>query len=128
MQINQSSWFLQYLLSQRLKPPRWKITHSVKYTELKLHNLWDYLERKKDPHSPTKCGVGFSVSVYISCYTKVKTKDLLHNLLSFNQRLIHPQNTHTPYEYEVALFFKILKIKRHQYPFIYVLEVSYNHH
>lgn len=41
--------------------------------------------------------------------------------------LIHSQNTHTPYEYEVALL-NIFKIKRHQYPFIYVLEVSQNHH
>lgn len=41
--------------------------------------------------------------------------------------LIHSQNTHTPYEYAVALF-KIFKIKRHQYPFIYLLEVSDNHH
>lgn len=42
--------------------------------------------------------------------------------------LIHSQNTHTPYEYEVALLFNIFKSKRHQYPFIYVLEVSHNHH
>lgn len=42
--------------------------------------------------------------------------------------LIHSQNTHTPYENEVALLFDIFKIKRHQYPFIYVLEVSRNHH
>lgn len=46
-----------------------EITHSIKNTARKLHNLWDYLERKKDPHSPHNL-----VWVLVSLYTSAATE------------------------------------------------------
>lgn len=48
----------------------------------------------------------------------------MKNLLPYFQLNAHTLTKHILSEYEVALFLQFLKIKRHQYPFIYVLKVS----
>lgn len=80
-------------------------------------------EEKKDLHSPHN-ERWVLVCPYTSAATEKSNKICFITFLgsvkcSYTQKiLIHPMN------YEVALLFKILEIKRHQYPFIYVLEVS----
>lgn len=98
---------------QRLKSLRWHKEHSTQTTEpVGLPGA------KKGSSFPTEY-VGFSVSVYTSNYGK--TKYLLHN--SYFQL-----TAHTPKNYSRTLWIwgdssNSLKIKRHQYPFIFVLEV-----
>lgn len=96
--------------------------------ESELHSLWDGRPREEDwgDSHPLMIWCGFNVSLHISCCGKSKTKILLNNFLIFNQMLTYSQNTHSM-NMRWLFFFKLLKIKRHQYPFIYVLKVSYNH-
>lgn len=133
MQITKRSWFFAKSTDPKAKTAEVEITHSIKNTEIKLHNLWDYLERKRKKKrrkqrilTPHKIWRGFSVAVYISCYEKTETKRFAL-YLSYVQLNAHTLTKYTPYENEVALFFKNLKTKRHQYPFIYVSEISYDH-
>lgn len=120
-----SSWLWEPL-SQRLTALRWtqhSINRNLSCTACGIGDL----EKKigGDSH-PLMIWCGFNVSLHISCCGKSKTKILLNNFLIFNQMLTYSQNTHSM-NMRWLFFFKLLKIKRHQYPFIYVLKVSYNH-
>lgn len=126
MRITKSPWFLQFSVVPKAEPLEVEITHSIKNTEQTTY-LWDYLERKKDPHSPHNL-VWVLVSLYTSAAIKKNQKiNFIPFLFSIKCSYAHKILTH-PMNMRWLFSSTFFKIKRHQYPFIYVLEVSHNHH
>lgn len=91
---NQESLDFVVCTVPKAKTTEMEITHSIKSTKLKLCNLWDYLDRKKDPHSPHNL-VWVLVSLNTSAATeKKKSKDLLCFLSSIKCSYTHKSLTH----------------------------------
>lgn len=98
-------------------------THSIKIRNLSctVCGTGYWRGRLGDPH-PHMTWCGFNVSLHISCCGKSKTKNLLPFLFSI--KCSHTHKTHTLWIWGDSFSSIFLKIKRHQYPFIYVLKVS----